>query len=165
MSQWLLQDGLVYDGTGADPYPADIRLTGNRIAEIAPHLSKEAGETCISLHGKAVTPGFIDIHRHCDKNPFDPARVSILMEKCFCARESLLFLLETAAFPCTLKILLLLCVSRWQTIMPPSLGHLQVFRSYQLSGLPCPLKQNQTSCKYRSHDRHGSCPHCCKRIF
>lgn len=72
MSQWLLQDGLVYDGTGADPYPADIRLTGNRIAEIAPHLSKEAGETCISLHGKVVTPGFIDIHRHCDKNPFEP---------------------------------------------------------------------------------------------
>ena len=71
MSQRLLQNALVYDGTGADPYAADIRLAGDHILKIAPHLSKEPGEEVVSLNGMAVTPGFIDIHRHCDKNPFE----------------------------------------------------------------------------------------------
>ena len=71
MSQRLLQNALVYDGTGADPYAADIRLAGDHILKIAPHLSKELGEEVVSLNGMAVTPGFIDIHRHCDKNPFE----------------------------------------------------------------------------------------------
>lgn len=65
----LLKSGLIYDGTGTNPYIADIRLSGNRIAEIAPSLSPIEEEECFFLNGLAVTPGFIDIHRHCDVNP------------------------------------------------------------------------------------------------
>lgn len=56
----LLRGGVVYDGTGVVPYPADVGIVGDRIAAIgdlrAAHAALE-----LDVTGKAVTPGFINM--------------------------------------------------------------------------------------------------------
>lgn len=64
----LIKNGLIYDGKGNAPFRADIRIEADKIVEIGSHLEGE--EEILDAAGKAVTPGFIDIHRHCDNKPF-----------------------------------------------------------------------------------------------
>ncbi len=68
----LLRGGLVFDGTGAEPFEADIAIAGDRIANVAPRLSAP-GALAVDVQGLAVAPGFIDIHSHTDLELFiDP---------------------------------------------------------------------------------------------
>ena len=88
----LIKNGLIYDGTGGKPYAGDILIEDNRIVAIRPsepfiseNYSNEneayiaKGELQLDTNNeelnadlvfyadhKAVTPGFIDSHRHCD---------------------------------------------------------------------------------------------------
>jgi len=62
----LIKNGTVVDGTGKAPYAADLRISGDTIAEIAPGLSAEPGERVIDAAGCYVTPGFIESHTHFD---------------------------------------------------------------------------------------------------
>lgn len=62
----LIKGGTVIDGSGKEPYPADVGIVGGRIAAVEPDLSPaEAGRT-IRAGGLAVAPGFIDSHSHDD---------------------------------------------------------------------------------------------------
>ncbi|MCA8928066.1 MAG: amidohydrolase family protein, partial [Alphaproteobacteria bacterium] len=61
----IVRNGTVVDGTGAEPYAADVAITDGRIAAIAPDLSGTATRE-IDAAGKLVTPGFVDIHTHYD---------------------------------------------------------------------------------------------------
>jgi len=61
----LIRAGTVYDGTGVAGMRADVGITGNRIAAIAPDLHGTGFKT-IEADGLAVTPGFIDIKTHSD---------------------------------------------------------------------------------------------------
>ncbi|MDA3933864.1 MAG: hypothetical protein PF630_06010, partial [Gammaproteobacteria bacterium] len=54
----LIRNGLVYDGSGADPLLADVAIRGDRIAAIGNDLG--AARTSIDARGKAVAPGFIN---------------------------------------------------------------------------------------------------------
>jgi N-acyl-D-amino-acid deacylase len=63
----LLQHVQVYDGSGDPPYPADVRIHGQRIVAIARHLEPLAGEPVRDEHGLALAPGFIDMHSHGDR--------------------------------------------------------------------------------------------------
>ena len=65
MPDLLLRGGTVYDGTGSEPYSADIAITGDSVTEIGDLAHLNAG-IVIDLHGLAVSPGFIDIHTHSD---------------------------------------------------------------------------------------------------
>src|SRR5690606_13931270 len=65
MGDLLIRGGTVIDGTGAPARRADIRVRGNRIAEIGQDLALE-GEQVIDAAGAVVTPGFIDSHTHFD---------------------------------------------------------------------------------------------------
>ena len=58
-----IRNGLVFDGTGAEPVAADVGLSEGRIA-----LVGEVPEAALEIDaaGKVVTPGFIDIHSHSD---------------------------------------------------------------------------------------------------
>ncbi|MBS6646118.1 MAG: amidohydrolase family protein [Clostridiaceae bacterium] len=68
----LIKNGMVYDGTGSAGRLADVLVEGDRIAQVGEHLPCD-GDQVINAEGYAVTPGFIDIHRHCDIAPFtDP---------------------------------------------------------------------------------------------
>jgi N-acyl-D-amino-acid deacylase len=60
----LIRNVVVHDGTGAAPFPADVRIEGDRIAAIAPQLEPRPGETVRDAHGMALAPGFIDMHSH-----------------------------------------------------------------------------------------------------
>ena len=60
----LLANVVVYDGTGRPPFRGDVRVEGERIADVAPHLPARPGETVFDQHGLALAPGFIDMHSH-----------------------------------------------------------------------------------------------------
>ncbi len=59
-----LVGGLLVDGTGAEPRPADVGIKGGRIVSIGPD-DTPAAQT-IDASGCIVTPGFVDIHTHYD---------------------------------------------------------------------------------------------------
>ncbi|MDR1663982.1 MAG: amidohydrolase family protein [Clostridiales bacterium] len=67
----LIKNGIIVDGSGREPFAADVLIQDGVIAEvgIAP---ESAGENTVRLDaaGRYVTPGFVDIHRHCDYAAF-----------------------------------------------------------------------------------------------
>ena len=60
----VIRGGTVVDGTGAEPFVADVAITGGQIAAIGPDLAR--GSTEIDAGGRLVTPGFVDVHTHYD---------------------------------------------------------------------------------------------------
>ncbi len=66
----LLRGGTIIDGTGRPRFVADLAITGDRIAAIAPRLG-EAGRREIDCRGFIVAPGFVDVHSHGDGTLFD----------------------------------------------------------------------------------------------
>ncbi len=61
----LIGNGTIVDGSGNSVYEADIGITGDTIVEIGDLSGKTAVKT-IDAKGLAVSPGFIDMHTHCD---------------------------------------------------------------------------------------------------
>ncbi|HEX6464269.1 MAG TPA: D-aminoacylase [Vicinamibacterales bacterium] len=66
----ILKNGRIVDGTGSPWYRADIAITADTIAAIAPSIAGSAART-IDVHGEVVAPGFIDIHTHARRGIFD----------------------------------------------------------------------------------------------
>ena len=64
MFDLVIRNGTVVDGTGTDPFVADVAVVGDRIAELGPDLGP--GRREIDATGRIVTPGFVDIHTHYD---------------------------------------------------------------------------------------------------
>ena len=64
----IIRNGLVYDGTGAAAFQADIAIDAGHISRIGPVGEKldASGREEIDAGGKIVTPGFVDIHTHYD---------------------------------------------------------------------------------------------------
>ena len=72
----VIRNGNVVDGTGSEPYQADIAVDGDRIAEIGKVDGK--GREEINADGLNVSPGFIDLHTHLDAQVgWDPLLTSI----------------------------------------------------------------------------------------
>ncbi|HMS19872.1 amidohydrolase family protein [uncultured Sphingorhabdus sp.] len=65
MSDMLIKNGTVIDGTGAPAFKADVRISNGSIAEIGADLSSN-GERVFDAAGCYVTPGFIESHTHYD---------------------------------------------------------------------------------------------------
>jgi N-acyl-D-amino-acid deacylase len=61
----LIKNGTVVDGLSDKALKADLGIVGERIQAIG-DLSAAQARTIIDAMGKAVTPGFIDIHTHTD---------------------------------------------------------------------------------------------------
>jgi len=62
----VIKNGRIIDGTGNPWFKADIGIKGKRIVKIGRISEKEALRV-INAEGLYVTPGFIDIHTHCDR--------------------------------------------------------------------------------------------------
>jgi N-acyl-D-amino-acid deacylase len=66
----LIRNGTVFDGTGSEPYEADIGVTGDRISLIlkksgsSSHYPQTSGIRTIDACDLIVAPGFIDTHGH-----------------------------------------------------------------------------------------------------
>ena len=60
----IIRNGLVVDGTGAEPVAADIAINGDRITAVG--TVDEGATREIDADGRYVTPGFVDIHTHLD---------------------------------------------------------------------------------------------------
>ncbi len=56
----LLRNGIIFDGTGADPVRGDILISGDKITEIG-DFSKTVASQVIDLEDLAVAPGFINM--------------------------------------------------------------------------------------------------------
>ena len=65
MFDLIIRGGTVYDGTGAPGVIADVGVKDGVITAVG-DLSQEQAARTVDAHGKAVTPGFIDMHSHGD---------------------------------------------------------------------------------------------------
>ncbi|CAD6544453.1 amidohydrolase family protein [Paraburkholderia sabiae] len=61
----LIVGAQLYDGTGAPPAERDVALRNGKIAAIG-NLSNWLAEEVIEANGRALAPGFIDVHTHDD---------------------------------------------------------------------------------------------------
>jgi N-acyl-D-aspartate/D-glutamate deacylase len=66
----LILDGTIVDGTGAPAYEADIAVNGDRIVGVG-EFDGAIATRVIDANGLIVTPGFIDLHNHGDRNVRD----------------------------------------------------------------------------------------------
>lgn len=62
----LIRGGTLVDGSGGDPFRADVGIRDGRIAAIGNLTGSTAGRI-IDVDGLTVAPGFIDIHNHSDE--------------------------------------------------------------------------------------------------
>jgi N-acyl-D-aspartate/D-glutamate deacylase len=65
MTDLVVRNGFVVDGTGAPGRRADVAITDGRITEISERVT-DSGAREIDADGLVVTPGFVDLHTHYD---------------------------------------------------------------------------------------------------
>ena len=61
----LIVGAQLYDGTGAPPVTRDVAIRNGAIAAIG-NLSNWLAETVVDANGRALAPGFVDVHTHDD---------------------------------------------------------------------------------------------------
>lgn len=61
----VIRRASVIDGTGAEPFVADIGVTGERIVAIG-NINASQAEHVVEAEGRYLSPGFIDVHTHDD---------------------------------------------------------------------------------------------------
>lgn len=62
----VIKNGFIIDGAGNPWFKADIAVRGDQIAAIGQVDARRASRL-IDAEGLYVTPGFIDVHTHCDR--------------------------------------------------------------------------------------------------
>ncbi|UGQ11135.1 amidohydrolase family protein [Yinghuangia sp. ASG 101] len=60
----VVRSGTVVDGSGGEPFRADVAVVGGRVAEVGRVRGTGARE--VDAEGAVVAPGFVDIHTHYD---------------------------------------------------------------------------------------------------
>lgn len=64
----LIKNGTVFDGKGSRPEKKDILIDKDTIVAVEENINP-GDKTIYDATGLSVTPGFVDIHRHCDSRP------------------------------------------------------------------------------------------------
>lgn len=68
-ADWLIRDAMVLDGTGAAGVVADVAVADGVVTAVDPGRSEaraEGARRTVDAQGRALTPGFIDMHAHSD---------------------------------------------------------------------------------------------------
>lgn len=73
----LIKNGKIVDGTGNPWFYSDIGIIGDKIVEIG-NLARKQAARVINAKGLVVTPGFIDVHTHCDGALWGPKYNSLI---------------------------------------------------------------------------------------
>src|SRR5690606_38591645 len=63
-SPLLIVGATIFDATGAAPFQGDVLVRDGRIAQVAPTIRAPSGATVVDARGKALLPGFFDLHTH-----------------------------------------------------------------------------------------------------
>jgi N-acyl-D-amino-acid deacylase len=75
----IFRNATIYDGSGAAPMQGDVAVSNGKIAAIGALASTSADKE-IDAKGRALAPGFIDVHTHDDRyvleQPSVPAKAS-----------------------------------------------------------------------------------------
>lgn len=69
----IIRNGIIYDGTGGEPYKADIAIQNDTIAFIG-DLSGTAARNEVDAKGNAVAPGFINMMGHSEESLIQDGR-------------------------------------------------------------------------------------------
>jgi len=69
MFDLVIRNGLIVDGTGAEPRLGDIAIHDGLLAQVGGAVEGEATQE-VDASGRIVTPGFVDIHTHYDGEAF-----------------------------------------------------------------------------------------------
>jgi N-acyl-D-aspartate/D-glutamate deacylase len=56
----ILKNGMIYDGSGSEPYKGDIAINGDKIAAVG-KIENAKGKQELDVKGMAVAPGFINM--------------------------------------------------------------------------------------------------------
>lgn len=70
MARTLFHGGLLFDGTGGNPAPADVVVDGDHIAHVGGPGTGD-GDTAVDLTGQTLLPGLFDCHIHVTFDGFD----------------------------------------------------------------------------------------------
>lgn len=79
MYDLIIENALIYDGTGGPSYRGDVAIEGGKIAAVGTGLG--ASVKTVNARGLALAPGFIDVHSHADYAlADDPLRLHVLRQ-------------------------------------------------------------------------------------
>ncbi len=77
----VIRGGTVFDGRGGEGIDGiDVAISGGRITAVGPSLAGRGAEE-VDARGRAVAPGFIDIHSHGDGTLWDDPRAESLIRQ------------------------------------------------------------------------------------
>jgi len=68
----LIKNGKIVDGTGNPWFYGDVGIRGDKIVEMG-NLARKTADKIIDAKGLVVSPGFIDMHTHCDSDLGKPS--------------------------------------------------------------------------------------------
>jgi N-acyl-D-aspartate/D-glutamate deacylase len=74
MVDLVIRGGTVIDGTGGDPFEADVAVDAGKIVGVG--AVSAVGKEEIDARGKIVTPGFVDPHSHYDAQATWSSRIT-----------------------------------------------------------------------------------------
>ena len=69
----VIQNGVIYDGSGSAPYPGALAIDGDRISYVGPAKNLQ-GRRQIDAQGQAIAPGFINMLSHPEESLFADGR-------------------------------------------------------------------------------------------
>ena len=69
----ILRNGMIYDGSGGNPYRGDLAVDGDRISYVGSHADGR-GRSDIDVKGQAIAPGFINMLAHREESLFADGR-------------------------------------------------------------------------------------------
>ena len=70
----VIRGARVFDGSGGTPAVADVAVAGGRIIAVGEALALSARDS-VEAEGRALAPGFIDVHTHDDMAVFDRSTI------------------------------------------------------------------------------------------
>ena len=66
----LLKEGLIYDGSGDEPFRGSVAIRGDRIVAVGTFPVGRI-KMAVDCSGLVISPGFIDLHNHSDQQMID----------------------------------------------------------------------------------------------